>query len=174
MGDPKKNCTSKIAHTFLKANFMNKSELSAWRAQLSFEMLLSLASEKTVWKYDTFLSWTVPSFSSPCFGKYEKASSKFVLEHKNWMRRTSQSFCNHYISSDPSFTTFPLHFSVMKQTDGDGIGRILEASGAQPLVNNSFQLLRYECFNSAIFIIQGKVTVTNYLFHYLQISLLCY
>eukprot|EP00112_Aurelia_sp_Birch-Aquarium-sp1_P006742 Seg1738.10 transcript_id=Seg1738.10/GoldUCD/mRNA.D3Y31 product="L-threonine 3-dehydrogenase" protein_id=Seg1738.10/GoldUCD/D3Y31 len=31
---------------------------------------------------------------------------------------------------------------VMKETNRDGVGRILEASGAQPLVNNSFQLLR--------------------------------
>ncbi|XP_065067664.1 L-threonine 3-dehydrogenase-like [Rhopilema esculentum] len=31
---------------------------------------------------------------------------------------------------------------VFKETDGNGAGRILEASGAQPLVNESFQLLR--------------------------------
>ena len=31
---------------------------------------------------------------------------------------------------------------VLRETDNDGVGRLLEASGAQPLVNDSFKLLR--------------------------------
>lgn len=31
---------------------------------------------------------------------------------------------------------------VLHETDNDGVGRLLEASGAQPLVNDSFKLLR--------------------------------
>lgn len=35
-----------------------------------------------------------------------------------------------------------LHDRVLMETDGDGVGRLLEASGAQPLVNQSFKMLR--------------------------------
>ena len=31
---------------------------------------------------------------------------------------------------------------VLHETHNDGVGRLLEASGAQPLVNDSFKLLR--------------------------------
>ena len=31
---------------------------------------------------------------------------------------------------------------VLRDTDNDGVGRLLEASGAQPLVNDSFKMLR--------------------------------
>ena len=33
-------------------------------------------------------------------------------------------------------------FVVFRETDGDGIGRILEASGNADLLNNCFKLLR--------------------------------
>ncbi len=33
---------------------------------------------------------------------------------------------------------------VLKETDGDGVGRILEASGNTYLLNNCFKLLRYD------------------------------
>ena len=64
------------------------------------------------------------------------------------------------MSSNLTFIIFHLHFSVMKETNGDGVGRILEASGAQPLVNNSFQLLRYQYFTSLISIIEEEITMT--------------
>ena len=34
-------------------------------------------------------------------------------------------------------------FAVIRETNGDGAGRIVEATGYPPLVNNSFSLLRY-------------------------------
>jgi len=32
--------------------------------------------------------------------------------------------------------------TVLEETEGNGVGCLLEASGAQPLVNQSFQMLR--------------------------------
>ena len=32
---------------------------------------------------------------------------------------------------------------VMEETDGNGVGRLMEATGAPPMVNNCFSLLRY-------------------------------
>lgn len=32
---------------------------------------------------------------------------------------------------------------MLKETDGNGVGRLVEATGATPMVNNSFSMLRY-------------------------------
>ena len=38
---------------------------------------------------------------------------------------------------------------VMRETAGNGVGRLVEATGATPMVNNCFSLLRY--IHSALF-----------------------
>jgi threonine dehydrogenase-like Zn-dependent dehydrogenase len=34
------------------------------------------------------------------------------------------------------------HIVVMEETGGDGVGRLVECSGAEPMVNDCFSLLR--------------------------------
>ena len=41
-----------------------------------------------------------------------------------------------------SSTSQPVSVAVLRETDGDGVGRILEASGNADLLNNCFKLLR--------------------------------
>jgi threonine dehydrogenase-like Zn-dependent dehydrogenase len=38
--------------------------------------------------------------------------------------------------------THDLHQTIFKETNGDGVGRILDATGSAPLVNKCFKLLR--------------------------------
>ena len=40
---------------------------------------------------------------------------------------------------------FTLASPVMEETGGNGVGRLMEATGAPPMVNNCFSLLRYYC-----------------------------
>ena len=39
---------------------------------------------------------------------------------------------------------------MMRETGGDGVGRLVEATGATTLVNGSFSLLRYICIIESI------------------------
>ena len=35
--------------------------------------------------------------------------------------------------------------TVMQETEGDGVGRLFEATGAAPMINNCFTMLRCVC-----------------------------
>lgn len=37
---------------------------------------------------------------------------------------------------------------VMRETDGNGVGRLMEATGAAAMLNNCFPLLRYHCMHT--------------------------
>ena len=52
----------------------------------------------------------------------------------------------HDLLDNSSCTSQPVSVAVLRETDGDGVGRILEASGNADLLNNCFKLLRYDVY----------------------------
>ena len=90
------------------------------------------------------------SFSEPITSadKYPSIFSRQMEAFVHIVPRFKFSFCGYILAISLVVVLFNsegkciLFLLVLRETSGDGVGCLLECSGAAPLVNNCFSLLR--------------------------------